>query len=186
MIPFVLIVVVSVLSLVSPIFTLGILGAEDKVYFVAFAIIGGFLAGFFEEIGWTGFALPRMQARYGVLEAALMLGMLHGAWHFLGDYWGNGTTFSSLFLPRILLWIVAITALRFLISWVYNNSRSLLLAQIMHASFTGGQALLQPNLTPLDYIAFYAGFTFVLWIVVALIIIIFGRTLVRQSLRPQP
>jgi hypothetical protein len=181
LIPLILVVIISSLSFISPVFTIGIISAKDKISFLAFGVIGASLAGFFEEIGWTGFALPRVQARYGVLAAALIVGVLHGAWHFLADYWGSATTFSSLFLPRIFLWIVAITALRFLISWVYNNTRSLLLAQIMHASFTGGQALLEPSLTPPDYLVYYAGFTIVLWIAVVAIIMIFGKNFVRQS-----
>jgi membrane protease YdiL (CAAX protease family) len=183
LIPLILIVLVSSLSIISPIFTLGIISAEDKIAFISFGIIAASLAGFFEEIGWTGFALLRVQARYGVLAAAFIVGVLHGAWHFLADYWGSATTFSSLFLPRIFLWIVAITALRFLISWIYNNTRSLLLAQMMHASFTGGQALLQPSLTPSNYMVYYASFTIILWVVVVAIITIFGKTLVRQSSR---
>jgi hypothetical protein len=184
LIPLILIIIISSLSFISPVFTLGIISSKDKISFLAFGVIGASLAGFFEEIGWTGFALPRVQARYGVLTAALIVGVLHGTWHFLADYWGSATTFGSLFLPRIFLWVVAITALRFFISWVYNNTRSLLLAQIMHASFTGGQALLEPSLTPPDYLVYYAGFTIVLWIAVVVILKIFGKTFVRQSSHP--
>jgi membrane protease YdiL (CAAX protease family) len=41
----------------------------------------GFFAGFFEEIGWMGFAFPKMHGKDNVLASAILLGLLWGAWH---------------------------------------------------------------------------------------------------------
>ena len=49
------------------------------VYFVA-VFFGVALP---EEIGWRGFALPRMQPRYGPLRGTLLLGLLWALWHLL-------------------------------------------------------------------------------------------------------
>ena len=40
-------------------------------------IVGGLVVGFFEELGWTGFAIPTlMRLRYGVLGTGLIVGVL--------------------------------------------------------------------------------------------------------------
>jgi len=41
----------------------------------------GIPAGFFEEIGWTGFAFPKMFLKLPPLRAAILLGLLWGLWH---------------------------------------------------------------------------------------------------------
>jgi hypothetical protein len=39
--------------------------------------------GFFEELGWTGFATPRLRLRHGFLATGLIVGVPWGAWHLL-------------------------------------------------------------------------------------------------------
>lgn len=51
-------------------------------YLVNFVLVF-FLVGLPEEIGWRGFALPRMQPRNGPLWGSLLLGVLWGGWHLL-------------------------------------------------------------------------------------------------------
>ena len=41
-----------------------------------------FFGPLFEESGWRGFALPRMQHRFGPVRGSLLLGMLWTGWHF--------------------------------------------------------------------------------------------------------
>jgi uncharacterized protein len=63
------------LALLSPAFLPGILTTSDKAPLllmgIAYGLIGG---GFLEELGWTGFAVPRLRLRYGALTTALIVG----------------------------------------------------------------------------------------------------------------
>jgi hypothetical protein len=72
---------------------------------------------------------------------------------------------------------------RILIAWVYNNSKgSLLLAILMHASFSGGQYVFIPSLPPMGYIRVHSVFAAVLWLVVAVVVATPGaQRLVRES-----
>jgi membrane protease YdiL (CAAX protease family) len=54
------------------------------------AIGVGPFAGFFEEFGWSGFMLPKLQQRFNPLMAALLVGLFWGGvWHPYADYIGD-------------------------------------------------------------------------------------------------
>src|SRR5262245_24409880 len=42
-----------------------------------------FVAALGEELGWSGYAIDRMQARWNALAASLLLGLLWAAWHWV-------------------------------------------------------------------------------------------------------
>ena len=150
--------------------------------FLALGIVVGLLAGFGEEIGWTGYAYPRMKNRYGALSAAVYLGLLWSTWHLVADYTTTSATLGVYWLPHFLAFMtISMTAMRVLISWVYCNTRSVLLAQIMHASSTGFLAVLGPvALSPADDTQWYAVYGAVLWLAVVFVIARYGNDLTRS------
>ncbi len=90
-------------------------------------LLGGPLG---EEPGWRGYALPRLEARFGAIRASLLLGVLWTGWHlplFLISGWGS--------LP---LWSysLVLVGLSIIMSWGANIARfSVLTAIVMHAGF---------------------------------------------------
>jgi membrane protease YdiL (CAAX protease family) len=103
------------------------------VSFVLVTVLGGPL---FEEIGWRGFALPRMQRSLGPLLASLVLGVLWALWHlpeFLVPSWAESSGGGG--LSGIVLFTLAAITFTVVISWVFNNTRaSVLLAVLVHSS----------------------------------------------------
>ncbi len=103
-------------------------------YIFAF-FVGGAL---FEEPGWRGFALPRIQQRFGPLRGTLILGFFWGFWHlplyFVPGFNGAGTDFVGIIIP-FAEFVISALAMAVLFTWVFNNTRgSLLLAMLLHAS----------------------------------------------------
>jgi membrane protease YdiL (CAAX protease family) len=70
--------------LTTPLLMLGVLlpmsvwiSTDYAPSFLPFGIVAGVLAGALEEIGWTGFATPRLLQRFSPLRSGIILG---GAW----------------------------------------------------------------------------------------------------------
>lgn len=138
--------------------------------------VAGLLAGCFEEIGWTGFATPRLLSRHDPLKAGFFLGLLWAFWHMLADFSGN---ISNLSLGEwiawfVIYWILPLTAYRILMTWVYSHTQSVFLAQLMHASYTGWLIVLSPA-TPNTNLLWEAIFAAMLWIFVGIVALNQGR-----------
>jgi uncharacterized protein len=82
-----------------------------------------------EELGWRGYALPRLQARTTPFAAGVILGMIWGAWHlplFWMDFMPHAELSMVLFMANIVLASV-------LFVWMFNGSGgSVLLVMLFH------------------------------------------------------
>jgi hypothetical protein len=103
------------------------------------------VGGLWEEPGWTGYALPTLQARYaersaGLLIATALLGILRASWHLPLAIYGTIPWYDVVFFE---------VAFQFLIAWLYNRTKgsvpvvmlfhltSNLVGIYLHALFTG-------------------------------------------------
>jgi membrane protease YdiL (CAAX protease family) len=110
--------------------------------FAIFLVIGFFSGPLFEEPGWRGFALPRLERDRGPLVGTLILGILWGAWHlpqFLVPEWAGQNGGSD--LATIAEFLVLVMTLSPLLTWVYNRTGSLFLAMVTHASINASLAM---------------------------------------------
>jgi uncharacterized protein len=163
-----------------------ILTTSDKVSLLLLGIVGTFVGGIFEELGWTGFATPTLlrRMRYGVLGTGLIVGVLWGVAHFPLYYWASGDL-SGVLLPavvaaNVLAWF---PPYRVLMVWVYDRTESLLVAMLMHGSATGGLVIFASLAPGWPLFTYCLVFGAVLWMVVGVVAFANGGHLSREPRR---
>jgi membrane protease YdiL (CAAX protease family) len=106
------------------------LGDEPWVLMLGAIVISTWVqAG--EEIGWRGFALPRLTRCVGLGAGSILLGVIWALWHlplfFLPNAGSTGQSFP--------LYISNVTAVSVAMAWLYwKTNGSLFLVMLMHAS----------------------------------------------------
>ena len=84
-----------------------------------------------EELGWRGYALPRLAVHIGLARAAIVLGVIWALWH-LPFFFFPGTDKSGQSLP---LYLLQVTAISIAAAWLYwRTNQSLLIVMLMHAA----------------------------------------------------
>ncbi len=122
-------------------------------YVLIFSVLG-------EEIGWRGYALPRLQSRWSGLSSSIILGLIWGLWH-LPLFWTSGNFHQDIPIPLFLLQIVGFSVIY---TWMFNNTEgSLLLAHLFHAASNTTLGILP--ILPVDT----GGDLFPLWLAVGLL-----------------
>ena len=184
--PLLMMAVLLPLSLTSRGFLPGIFASDDKASLLLMGITGGVMAGVFEELGWTGFAVPRLRLRHGAVATGVIVGLLWGTWHFPlfsgGDV--SGAMPTALFLPVQLFSFLP--AYRVLMVWVYDRTGSLLVAMLMHVSLTASTLILQPlDVAGMRALTYDLVLAAALWLLIAALALANGRPLSRPSLRPR-
>ena len=84
-----------------------------------------------EEVGWRGYALPRLANFFGLGGASVVLGIIWAVWHlplfFIAGTGSDGQSFP--------IYVLHVTALSVAMAWLYwKTDGSLLLVMLMHAS----------------------------------------------------
>ena len=184
--PLLIMATLFALSLFSPMFLPGIFTAPDKASLLLFGIAVGLGAGFFEELGWTGFAVPGLRFRYGVVITGVIVGVLWGGWHFLVVVWGIGSSSGALplavFVPLDLLSFLP--AFRVLMVWVYDRTESLLVGMLMHVSLTASMLIIGPlAISGAPLLTYELVLAAALWVVVGTIAVTNRGKVSRQPLR---
>ncbi len=97
-----------------------------------------------EEIGWRGYALPRMTRSLGLGGASVVIGVIWAVWHlplfFIADAGTTGQSFP--------IYLLGVTGLSVIMGWLYwKTGGSLLLVMLMHASVNNSVGLV-PGVVP--------------------------------------
>jgi len=170
------------LSRLSPAYIPGIVTSSDKGALLISGLVAGILVGIFEELGWTGFAIPRLRLRHGVLATGLIVGLVWGLWH-MPLFLASARTSQSV-PPVIKLAVLLFTflpAFRVLMVWVYDRTGSLLVAMLMHVGQTATTMIFMISAADIPTVVSHMAYPAALWLIVAAIALANGG-LSRQQL----
>ena len=113
--------------------------------FAIFILIFGPLP---EELGWRGYALDGLQARYNALISSLILGLIWALWH-VPLFFMNGTwQHDKLGFATVDFWtfVFGTVIISILFTWIYNNTnRSTLSAILFHFMINFSGELFSPT-----------------------------------------
>ena len=113
---------------------------------VLFAFVVTLVLGFLfntEEVAWRGYALPRLQARYGALAAAFLVAVPEALFHLPNFFIKDIAFYQNVGLVAFTVFSIALSILY---TWLCNNTRgSLMLVTLLHASQNTWANLLSDN-----------------------------------------
>lgn len=118
-----------------------------------------------EEIGWRGFALPRMAKKMGLPFATIILGVIWACWH-LPLFFVRGT---STFGQSFPFYLTQVTAFSVILGWLYWRTKgSLLLVMLMHAAVNNTKDIV-PSAVPGASTPFAMSTSLVAWLTATLL-----------------
>ena len=187
LVPALVLIILYALSLFNKAFLPAIFAEENKAGLIVMGVVMGLVVGFFEEIGWTGFVIPRMRKRSGILVTGLIVGLLWGAWHyppFSPSVLDAGSIPPAVYIGVLLFSFLP--AYRVLLVWIYEKTGSLLLVVLMHAPLSACQlVLIPPTLTGVKLVTYNLIFAAVLWIVAGLVLAANSKKVLAADAEPQ-
>ena len=133
-----------------------------------------------EEIAWSGFAQTKLQGKFSVINATLIKGFLGWLWHlplYLLYPWGNALG------ENIWFFLFYYMGIAFILTWLFNNTDSVLIPAIFHATFnTIGTYVVNYCTSNLNAIITTMVFGIFIWLVVLILFVCFSKNLTRKSL----
>ncbi len=149
---------------------------QEAWYLMAAAIVFSTWVQAGEEIGWRGYALPRLSDRFGLAPASVILGIIWASWHLPLFFVPAGDTFGQSF-P---LYLLQVTALSVAAAWLYwRTEGSLLLVMLLHAAVNNTKDIV-PSAVPGTTNPFALSTSLVAWLTVAFLWIAAAYFLVRM------
>lgn len=86
--------------------------------------------GYGEEVGWRGFAWPRLRTEHRVFGAAVRLASVWALWHLPTFWLATGLTLDPWIIPG---WLLGLVAGAVVLGWLYERSQgSLVVVAIFH------------------------------------------------------
>jgi membrane protease YdiL (CAAX protease family) len=121
-----------------------------------------------EELGWRGYALPRLASMFGLAWASLGLGVIWALWH-LPFFFIAGVDKTGQSFPIYMLGTMAISVA---MAWLYwRTGGSLLLTMLMHAAVNNTSGIV-PTATPGATLPFSLNASLIEWLTIGIMWIV--------------
>jgi membrane protease YdiL (CAAX protease family) len=158
--------------------------SNEPLYLMVAAVIGSMLifgqSG--EEVGWRGYALPRLAARIGLGPASIVIGIMWATWH-LPLFFIPGADTSGQSFPVYLL---SVTAISVAIAWLYERTHgSLFLTMLMHSAINNTKDIV-PSIGPKPTSAFAVSASSIGWLTTGLLWLCAGYFLFQMKRKTAP
>lgn len=141
------ITILLVLSVIDKKYMPVFFNADSKLSLAVISIFMGLLVGFFEEAGWTGYAVPTILKKHSLFRTGITVGIVWGIWHF-PLFISSANNIENWFLKLCYMFILLFSFLvpyRILMVYLYSKTKSLFLVILMHAPLAGGQLVFLPE-----------------------------------------
>lgn len=94
------------------------------------------LTGLGEEIGWRGYLLPKLQLKYKIILASMILSFVNSIWHLRSDcivmiMQNDFIGFSQVYFPDMCLRLLITVPVIFVQIYVFNETKGSLLIMIL-------------------------------------------------------
>lgn len=146
-------------------------------------LIIGVAVQIWEEGGWSGFAVPNLQKRFGAVRTTLILGPLWALWH-LPAFFVPGQIFDqkvdaiTMVVQMVLMIMVAVPT-RMIMTWIFNNTKaSIFIAILLHAALdasNSGSAFIRHLLSASQLEGYGLGAALLFPLVAAVLLLIFTK-----------
>jgi uncharacterized protein len=154
----------------------------DPWYVIIAATFGSVIVGgqSGEEIGWRGYALPRLATRFGFPIASVLLGVVWALWHLPLFFVIGADTQGQSFV----VYGIQVVALSVAITWLYLRvGRSLLLVMLMHSAINQSKDIV-PSATDGAHQVLTSHASLVAWLTATLLWVCAAYFLVRMQHTP--
>lgn len=150
-------------------------GTEQPIVILAVILFSTpFQSG--EEVGWRGYALPRLAERFGLRRASLLLGVIWAFWHVPQFFIREADTYGQSFF----LYVLQVTALSVAITWLWARTNgSLLLPMLFHSAINNSKDI-GPSAIPGATNSLTLHASLVGWLTVALLWMCAGCFLIKM------
>lgn len=158
--PLVIFIILWLLSFANSDYLPAIIRESGKIQLIFIGLsIGFFGGGLFEEFGWTGFLMDKMNLNR-LITTGLIIGLIWGIWHLPITYFAsvdeNGVFSWAMFLPTLVFYMMILPIYRIIMVHVYYVNRSLVFSMLMHMGLTSTTVFIfLPNVIGDQLILYY-------------------------------